>query len=76
MLIARLNFAPSCVKFKQYLFMFGRGLFIIAQGFHKEGVKTIKQFVVAWTFFEVSKLSFEVKFKLILLQGFMWVLEG
>lgn len=47
--------------------MFGRGLFIIAQGFHKERLSATKYFVVAIIvfFFEVCILFTEGKFKFI-----------
>ena len=37
--------------------MFGRGLFIIAQGFHMKGLRTIKDFLVS-----CISLRFEFKF--------------
>ena len=52
--------------------MFGRGLFIIAQGFHVKGVRTIKYFLVSCISFRV--LSYLFKFKLRL--SLLWIPEN
>lgn len=70
--LRRLCLGLFCVKFEQYLFMFGRGLFIIAQGFHMKGVRTIKDFVVSCISLRFLSYLFEFKLKLSL----FWIFEN
>ena len=67
-----LHLGLFCVKFEQYLFMFGRGLFIIAQGFHMKGVRTIKDFLVSCISLRFFSYLFKFKLKLSLL----WIFEN